>query len=205
MLGLIMPKIYYSTTSPYSAKTRMVAAQTGYAFEGVAVVTSKDPAELIAANPLGKIPALLTDDGQAVFDSPVICQFINNAAGGSLYPKNAVKRLHVLQREALADGICDCLIQYMYEIMLRPEDKRMQSTMDRQFGKAVRGLDVLCAGKLNVPTKIDAGHIATRAMIGYLNLRFAGKWEKGRAKLKRFAKAFDAKFPHLVPLLPHVS
>jgi glutathione S-transferase len=199
-----MPKLYLSTTSPYSAKALMIAAQAGYAVETVLVVTSKDPADLIAANPLGKIPALLTDDGHAVFDSPVIGQFINNAAGATLYPKNTAKRLDVLQREALADGICDCLIAYMYEVLLRPEDKRMQSIMDRQLGKALRGLDVLCAGKLNVPAKIDAGHIATRAMIGYLDLRFAGKWEKGRTKLKRFAKAFDEKFPALVPLLPHI-
>jgi glutathione S-transferase len=199
-----MPKLYVSTTSPYSAKARMVAAQAGYAFEAVFVIPSKDPEDLIAVNPLGKIPVLVTDDGQAVFDSPVICQFINNASGAALYPKNAAKRLEVLQREALADGICDCLIAYMYETMLRPEDKRMQTIMDRQFGKALRGLDALCASKLNVPTKIDAGHIATRVLIGYLDLRFAGKWEKGRTKLKRFAKAFDEKFPALVPLLPHV-
>ena len=199
-----MPKLYVSTTSPYSAKVRMIAAQAGYAVEAVLVVTSKDPEDLIAANPLGKIPALLTDDGHTVFDSPVIGQFINTALGAALYPKNAAKRLDVLQREALADGICDCLIAYMYEVLLRPEDKRIDTIMDRQLGKAMRGLDVLCAGKLTVPAKIDAGHIATRAMIGYLELRFAGKWEKGRTKLKRYAKAFDAKFPALVPLLPHV-
>jgi glutathione S-transferase len=197
-----MPKLYVSTTSPYSAKARIVAAQTGYAVETILVVPSQDPADLIAANPLGKIPALMTDDGHAVFDSPVICQFINNATGAALYPKNTAKRLDVLQREALADGICDCLIAYMYETMLRPEDKRMQAIMDRQFGKAMRGLDVLSASKLNVPSKIDAGHIATRVMIGYLDLRFAGKWEKGRTKLKRFAKVFDENFPELVPLLP---
>jgi glutathione S-transferase len=199
-----MPKIYYSPASPYSAKVRMVAAQAAYAADSVSVATAEDPADLIASNPLGKVPALMTDEGQAVFDSPVICQFINHAAGAALYPKNAVKRLDVLQREALADGICDCLIAYMYEIRLRPENMRIASIMDRQLAKAMRGLDVLCAGKLNVPSKIDAGHIATRAMIGYLELRFAGKWEKGRTKLKRFAKVFDEKFPELVPLLPRV-
>ncbi len=198
-----MPKIYYAPASPYSAKVRMVASLAGYTAESIVVATAEDPAELIASNPLGKVPALMTDDGQAVFDSPVICQFINQAAGASLYPKNAAKRLDVLQREALADGICDCLIAYMYEIRLRPENMRIQSIMDRQFAKAMRGLDVLCAGKLSVPAKIDAGHIATRAMIGYLELRFAGKWEKGRTKLKRFAKAFDAKFPDLAKLMPH--
>ncbi len=197
-----MPKIYYAPASPYSTKVRMVAALAGYDAEHIVVATAEDPAELIASNPLGKVPALMTDDGQAVFDSPVMCQFINHAAGGALYPKNAAKRLEVLQREALADGICDCLIVYMYEIRLRPENMRIQTIMDRQFGKAMRGLDVLCAGKLNVPAKVDAGHIATRAMIGYLELRFEGKWEKGRTKLKRFAKVFDEKFPELAPLLP---
>jgi glutathione S-transferase len=197
-----MPKIYYSPASPYSAKVRMAAARTGYAAEGVVVATAEDPAELIAANPLGKVPALMLDDGTSVFDSPVICQFIDAETNGGLYPKSAARRIAVLQREALADGICDCLIAYMYEIRLRPEDKRMTSIMDRQFAKAMRGADMLCAGKLNVPPRIDASHIAIRALVGYLDLRFGGKWEKGRLKLKRFAKAFDEKFPELAALAP---
>jgi glutathione S-transferase len=197
-----MPKILYSPASPYSAKVRMAAAHAGYAAESVIVVTADDPETLISANPLGKIPALVLDDGGSVFDSPVIMQFINAHTGQTLYPKNAVKRLPVLQREALADGICDCLISYMYEIRLRPEDKRMASIMDRQLKKAMRGLDTLCAGRLPVPSRIDGGHIALRAMVGYLDLRFAGKWEKGRLKLKRFAKSFDEKFPELAKLVP---
>jgi glutathione S-transferase len=198
-----MPKLYYSSASPYSAKVRMAAQRAGYAADSVIVATADDPAELIAANPLGKVPALMLEDGTAVFDSPVICQFIDAATGAGLYPKNAAKRVGVLQREALADGICDCLVACMYEIRLRPEEKRMTSIMDRQFAKAMRGLDTLCAGKLSVPAKIDAGHIAVRAMVGYLDLRFSGRWEKGRLKLRRFASAFDARFPELAVLLPN--
>ncbi|MCU0832487.1 MAG: glutathione S-transferase [Rhizobiaceae bacterium] len=197
-----MPKLFYSPASPYSAKVRMAAHHAGYAVESVIVSTADDPAELIAANPLGKIPALALDDGSSVFDSPVIMQAINGATGGGLYPKNAAKRLAVLQREALADGICDCLLACIYEVRLRPEDKRMQSVIDRQFAKAMRGLDALCAGRLPVPAKLDGGVIAVRALIGYLELRFAGKWEKGRLKLKRFAKAFDEKHPDLAGLVP---
>jgi glutathione S-transferase len=197
-----MAKLLYSPASPYSSKVRMAAAHAGYALDVVPVVAQDDPSDLIAANPLGKVPALVLDDGRAVFDSPVIMQFINAHAKASLYPKNAIKRIDVLQREALADGICDCLIAYMYEIRLRPEEKRMASIMDRQLAKAMRGLDMLCASKLSVPARIDAGHIALRAMVGYLDLRFAGKWEKGRLKLKRFAKAFDAKHPALATLAP---
>jgi glutathione S-transferase len=197
-----VPTLYTSPASPYSAKVRMAAHHAGFATEIAAVSPADNPAELIAANPLGKIPALALDDGSSVFDSPIIMQFINAATGGALYPKNAAKRLAVLQREALADGICDCLLAVIYEIRLRPEDKRMQAIMDRQFAKAMRGLDALCAGKLSVPAKLDGGTIAVRAMIGYLDLRFAGQWEKGRLKLKRFAKAFDEKHPDLAMLVP---
>jgi glutathione S-transferase len=197
-----MNTILYSPASPYSAKVRMAAAHAGFACEGRVVVTAEDPADLIAANPLGKIPALVMADGRAFFDSPVIMAVIDAEAKAGLYPKNAAKRISVMQREALADGISDCLIACMYEIRLRPEDKRMQSIIDRQFKKALRGLDALVAGRLSVPARIDAGHIAVRAMIGYLDLRFAGKWEKGRKKLQRFAAAFDARHPELAALAP---
>jgi glutathione S-transferase len=198
-----MPKLFSSPASPYSAKVRMAAVHAGFALDVVPVIATEDPAALHHANPLGKVPTLVLDDGAAIYDSRVITQFINSHGNGALFPKNALKRLATLQREALADGICDCLIAYMYEIRLRPEDKRMASIMDRQLAKAMRGLDALCAGKLPVPARIDCGHIAVRAMIGYLDLRFAGKWEKGRGKLKRFAAAFDAKFPELARQLPH--
>jgi glutathione S-transferase len=198
-----MNTILYSPASPYSAKVRMAAAHAGFAAEGKVVVTADDPADLIDANPLGKIPALVMADGRTFFDSPVIMAVIDAEAKAALYPKNAIKRISVMQREALADGICDCLIAYMYEIRLRPEGMRMQAIMDRQLKKALRGLDALCAAKLTAPAKIDAGHIAVRAMIGYLDLRFAGKWEKGRKKLQRFAAAFDARHPELAKLAPH--
>ena len=198
-----MPKILISPSSPYSAKVRMAARYAGFAFESVAVDTTAEPAQLISSNPLGKIPVLITDDGEAVFDSRAITQYVNRETRNALFPRNAAKRLEAERLEALADGICDCLLAHVYERRSRPEEKVHQDWLDKQWAKAVRALDTLNANPPKLPKKITAGQIALRACLGYLALRFPGKWERGRAKLVRWAKRFDEKFPELVEFVPH--
>ncbi|NGN40763.1 glutathione S-transferase [Mesorhizobium sp. CGMCC 1.15528] len=197
-----MPKILYAPASPYSAKVRMAAAYAGIALEGVLTDTNAEPAELIAANPLGKIPALVTDDGEAVFDSRAITQYLNRVSGNALFPRNPAKRLEAERLEALADGLCDCLLAHVYERRFRPEEKVHAPWLDKQWSKVVRALDVLNANPPKLPKKITAGQIALRATLGYMDLRFAGKWERGHARLKRWAARFDEKFPELKPYLP---
>jgi glutathione S-transferase len=197
-----MPRILYSPASPYSAKVRMAAAYAGIPCEAVVVDTNADPALLTDANPLGKIPALITDEGEAVFDSRAITQYLNRLSGNALFPRNAAKRLEAERLEALADGIADCLLAHVYERRFRPEEKIHQPWLDRQWSKVERSLDHVVANTPKLPTKITAGHIALRALLGYLALRFDGKWEKGRSKLVRWAKKFDAKFPELAALVP---
>ena len=172
------------------------------AAQAVIVDTNLRPPELIQANPLGKIPTLLTDDGDAVFDSRAITQHLNRVSGGALFPRNAVKRGEAERLEALADGICDCLLAHVYERRSRPEEKWHQPWLDKQWGKAAAALDHLMAATPKLPRKPTAGHIVLRATLGYLDLRFPGQWERGRTKLKRWATRFDEKFPELVPYLP---
>ena len=198
-----MPKILISPSSPYSAKVRMAARYAGFAFESVAVDTTAEPAQLVSSNPLGKIPVLITDDGEAVFDSRAITQYVNRETRNALFPRNAAKRLEAERLEALADGICDCLLAHVYERRSRPEEKVHQEWLDKQWAKAIRALDTLNANPPKLPKKITAGQIALRACLGYLALRFPGKWERGRAKLVRWAKRFDEKFPELVEFVPH--
>ena len=193
-----MPKLLYSSTSPYSAKVRMAAAYAGIALEKVTVDTGSDPALLVDANPLGKIPTLITDDGVTVYDSRVITQYLNRISGNKLFPRNPARRLEAETLEALADGICDCLLTMVYERRQRPEEKLHQPWLDRQWSKVERGLDRLAAAPPKLPKRITAGQIAVRAMISYLDLRYAGKWEKGRAKLRRWAAKFDERWPELV-------
>lgn len=196
-----MPKLLYSPASPYSAKVRMAAHYAGIALEEVTVETGPQPEELISVNPLGKIPVLVDNDGFGIFDSRVIIQHLNRESGGKLFPRNPAKRLHAERLEALADGICDVLLAHVYERRMRPEEKVHEPWLERQWSKAVRGLDALCADMPKLPQKITAGHIALRATVGYLDLRFAGKWERGRTKLKRWAARFDDRFPELAKLV----
>lgn len=198
-----MAVILYSPASPYSAKVRMAAAWSGLDIEARIVNTAEQPAGLIAANPLGKIPVLVTDEGDGIFDSRVITQHLNRLSGGALFPRKADKRLKAERLEALADGICDCLLAHVYERRSRPAEKVHQPWLDAQWQKATRALDHLEADMPKLGKKPDAGQIALRATLGYLALRFEGQWERGRPKLKRWAKRFDERFPALAALLPH--
>jgi glutathione S-transferase len=197
-----MPKIFVSSTSPYSCKVRMAAAHLGLDVEAVAIDTAKPTEEFLKANPLGKIPTFVSDDGDVVFDSRAITQYLNRQSGNKLFPRNPAKRLEAERLEALADGICDCALAYTYELRLRPEEKIHQPWLDRQWIKVARALDMLNAEPPKLGSKIHAGHIALRAALGYLELRFAGKWEKGRSRLTRWMARFDAKFPDLKAMVP---
>lgn len=197
-----MPKILYSPASPYSAKVRMAAAYAGVAVEPVIVDTNAEPALLIDNNPLGKIPVLLTDEGESIFDSRAITQYLNRISGNALFPRKAARRTEAEGLEALADGLSDCLLAHVYERRFRPEEKVEQSWLDKQWSKSERALDHLAANPPKLPKKITAGHIALRAALGYLELRFSGKWERKRSKLVRWVKRFDEKFPELAELAP---
>ena len=197
-----MPKLLYAPASPYSAKVRMAAAYAGIAIEGALTQTADQPAELIGANPLGKIPTLLLDDGRVIFDSRAITQYLNRESKNALFPRNPDRRTEAEMMEALADGICDCALAIVYERRMRPEEKVHQEWIDGQWRKIARALDHLNANPPKLPKKITAGQIAVRAMLGYLSLRFAGQWERGRGRLTRWAARFDEKFPELKSSLP---
>jgi glutathione S-transferase len=179
----------------------MAATHGQVPFEATIVDTNANPPELISQNPLGKIPVLVTEDG-AIFDSRAITQHLNRLSGNALYPRNAEKRAETERLEALSDGICDCLIAHVYERRFRPQEKVHQPWLDRQWEKVTRSLDHLVTATPKLPKKPTAGHIAMRAMLGYLALRFPGQWERGRAKLTRWAARFDERFPELAALLP---
>lgn len=197
-----MPIVFYSPASPYSTKVRMAAKWCDIAVESKAVDTNAEPAELLAANPLGKIPTLLTDDGESIYDSRAITQYLNRASGNALFPRNPQKRMETERLEALSDGLCDCLLLIVYERRFRPEEMVYQPWIDKQWSKVVRVLDLLNENPPKLTKKTNGGQIALRTALGYLQLRFDGKWERGRSKLTRWAKRFDERFPELAEMLP---
>ncbi|VVT16191.1 glutathione S-transferase family protein [Rhizobium sp. EC-SD404] len=195
-------RILVSPASPYSAKVRMAATYAGLPFESVLTDTNAEPAELVGNNPLGKIPLLLTDIGGAVFDSRAIMQFIDRETGRKLYPRNPAKRTDVDVLEALCDGTCDCLLAMVYERRFRPEEKVHQEWIDKQWKKVERALDHLEANMPRTTKTLHGGHFALAALLGYLSLRFEGKWERGRPKLKNFPKKFETFFADYARLKP---
>ena len=197
-----MPKLLYASASPYSSKVRMAAVYAGIAIDLVPVKTEDKPAELISANPLGKIPVLVLDDGRSVYDSRAITQHLNRLSKNALFPRNPDKRLDAEVLEALADGICDCALSMVYERRTRPEAMVYQPWLDRQWSKIAAALDLINANPPKLPKKITAGHLALRSTLGYLALRFSGQWEKGRGRLVRWAARFDEKFPQLKGCVP---
>ena len=197
-----MPKLLYASASPYSSKVRMAAVYAGIAIDLVPVKTEDKPAELISANPLGKIPVLVLEDGRSIHDSRAITQHLNRLSKNTLFPRNPDKRLDAEVLEALADGICDCALSMVYERRTRPEAMVHQPWLDRQWAKIAAALDLINANPPKLPKKITAGHMALRACLGYLALRFSGQWEKGRSRLVRWAARFDEKFPELKGSVP---
>lgn len=195
-------KLLFAPASPYSSKVRMAARHLGIELEDVRVNTAENPPELLDANPLGKIPTLITDNGTAIFDSRAIMHYLHRHSDKQLYPKKDEKRTEAEVLEALADGICDSLLAIVYEKRFRPPELVSQDVIDRHWAKINRSLDHLDKHLPKIGKKLHGGHFALAATLGYLMLRFPGEWENGRAALTewpaKFAKHFEP-YPALRP------
>ena len=192
-------KLLFAPASPFASKCRMAAARLKLDVEEVFADATNQAPELLDANPLGKIPCLLDED-EAIFDSRVITRYLNVKGKGSLYPRD--ERWSAPRMEALADGICDAAVAYQYELRFRPEEKVEQSWLDRQWAKVTRGIG---AAKKDLPPStgdIDAGSLSLAAALGYLDLRFAGKWQEGNGVVLDWQTRFDGHHPELAALKP---
>lgn len=189
-------KLLYSPASPYAAKVRMAARYLGIQISEVKIDTNTNPPELIDNNPLGKIPVLIRDGEPPIYDSIAIMHYLDRQGGGQLYPKKDAKRTDVEVLEALCDGIMDCLLAIMYERRFHPEEKIHQPWIDKQWEKVVRGLDYLEKNLPKTGKKLNGGHFALAALIGYLDLRFNGQWAEGRPELASWPDIFSKRFSH---------
>jgi glutathione S-transferase len=146
-------------------------------------IKTTDPV-LAAANPLGKVPTLLTDDGVALFDSPVICEYLDSIGDApKLFPPPGPARWTALRQQALADGILDASQPRRREIGL-PQDQGRIDWIAMQAGKVVRSLDVLEAEADSLGGLLTIGEITIGCALGYLDFRFAHEpWRDGHPKL----------------------
>jgi glutathione S-transferase len=199
-------KLFGSATSPFARKAAVVLSEAGLA-DQVEVVhvagNAVDPGTMpVDVNPLGKIPALLCDDGRTIYDSVVICRYLAELAMPQLYPTGPAL-WDSLTLEATADGIMDASVLMVYEMRLRPEELRFPPWVEGQWAKIARTLDVVeqrWMPRLTGP--LDIGQIAMGCALGHLDLRHDARgWRDGRPRLAAWFARF-AQRPAMVATHP---
>ena len=195
-----MMKLLSNPLSPYGRKVKIAAAMKGLESKIEAVGIDTNPADnpqINKANPLAKIPALIAEDGMVLFDSHVVCEYLDSLAPSPvLFPKSGRERWETLVLGSLADGILDAALLLVYEKRFRPEDKWHAPWQQRQQAKIDRALDQLEKAPPAWGSSPDYGHLTLACGLGYLDFRHEGKWRAGHpqlvAWLDRFAKAVPA-------------
>lgn len=195
-----------SPASPFGRKVKMALIVTGL-IDRVNVVNADtvDPSDSIRQqNPLGKIPALVLEDGSAVFDSRVIIDYLDEFEGGHTLVPTGAQRIAALRQQALADGLMDAAILQMYEKRFRPAEHHVQSWLDHQQGKVDRALDLM-EQQLSTPRHATPhiGEIAQAAALGYLDFRFAGAWRQTHPLLVAWMRDFAQSVPAYEQTTPH--
>jgi len=195
-------KLRYSTTSPFVRKVHVCAIETGQADKIELVKTNTaDPASGLGKdNPLNKVPALALDDGSTLYDSRVICEYLDSVSGGKMFPPAGPARWTALRRQALADGMADAAVLRMMETR-RPEAQRSADWDKRQKLKVSQGVDALEADHLG--PQLDIGTLTVAIVLDYLDFRFKHEdWRKDHPKLAAWHKTFSER-ASLKKTLPH--
>ena len=188
-----------SPSSPFGRKVKMATYILGLDDQVTPVLTDTlDPNDSICeVNPLGKIPAL-EDDGTTYYDSRVIMEYLDaKAGGGKIIPASGPARFEALTRAALMDGILDAAILVIYERRMRPEDKYVESVVERQRGKIIRGLEVIAANNPSYGNGAmpDIGEIGLACVLDYLDFRKQVNWRDHAPNLASWIADFAAAVP----------
>lgn len=185
-------KLFYAANSPYVRKVMMVLHETRQVplVELVGASGSpRDPGTMpISQNPLGKLPTLVRDNGPALYDSRVICRYLDDLGKGGLYPEGAAL-WDALTLEATGDGIADAALLMVYEERERPAPMRDAGWVEGQWSKIARACDILESRWMaHLHGPFDIGQISVLAALGYVDLRHGGRdWRAGRPALAAWA------------------
>lgn len=199
-------RLYHSPTTPFGRKVMVLILEAGLVDQVKVQEVSGTPllpgSMPIDRNPLGKIPALERNDGGVIYDSRVICRYLDDLSGASLYP-DVPYLWETLTLEATADGILEAALSMVYEVRIRPEDKRFPEWIEGQWSKIARALDSIEATWIaHMDGPLDMAHIAVGCALSYLDFRLADRhWREGRPKLAAWEARF-AKRPSMLATKP---
>ena len=203
-------KLIGNFTSPFVRKVRIVAAEKRMEYEWELAMPWEPDSQVSQHNPLGKIPVLILDDGTTLFDSRVICEFLDNVSPiAKLLPQGNRERVEVKCWEALCDGIMEAGILARLELNRKRKSERSQAWIDRQMAKVQRGLDAMeadlakAAGHWSCGNHFTLADVAIAACTGFLDFRYPDlDWRADRPHLAKLAARL-AERPSVAETVPH--
>jgi len=190
-------KLLYQTHSPYARKALVFAHEAGLADSLEVVPHETSPTlrneEVFAHNPLGKVPVLICPGGPTLFDSDVICAYLDTQHGGPrLIPVDGVARWQALQVQAIVQGLADTGIALRWETVRRPPQLRYPPLADGYARKLIASYDWL-ERELSVATPVHVGHIALATALSWLEFRQLPTFRNGRPRLTAWFDAFESR------------
>jgi len=199
-------KIFFSPASPFVRKCMVVAYETGLAGRIEKLPSAAHPVNrdrnIVAVNPLGQVPTFFTDEGQPIYDSRVICEYLDHLAQGGIFPPASAQRWRALSEQSLADGILDAALLARYEAVVRPAQAQWDDWTRGQMDKIASALDYFEDAIRDRAGQVDIGTITLGCALGYLDFRFPDyDWRAGRGRLAAWFADFNQR-PSMQQTLP---
>ena len=194
-------KLYTNPASPFGRKCRVIARELGMKLEEINISPFQDP-NMRKINPLGKIPALVLDDGSVLFDSPVICEYLNDAGGGKFFPgmnifKHNSGRWKALGLQALGDGLADATVAW---VLMGREEQVPEKARARQMETILAALAAL--EKVKFAKDPTIGEISVACALGYMELRLTDlDWRASHPNLSGWYAQF-CEYPSMKDTAP---
>jgi glutathione S-transferase len=190
-------KMIFSPASPFVRKVSVTAAELGLSIEhlpSVAGPVERDQT-IIPQNPLGQVPTFVADDGTVLYDSRVICEYLDaQAGGGRIFPASGPARWRTLVEQSLGDGLLGAALLARYETVLRPEALRWDGWYNGQMDKVRTALEAMQDKAPELGERVDIGTITMGCALGYLDFRYPDMpWREGRTALAEWYARFGAR------------
>jgi len=197
-------KLYGSLTSPYVRKVRILIREKNLACEFVVADAWAADSPIPALNPLGKVPALALDNGDVLFDSPVIVEYLDSLKAPALLPVSGVARWETLRWQALADGMLDATVSRLFELR-RPAEQQSAENVRRQEDKIARSIEYteqrLSRESWLMENRFTLADLVMAVALEYIDFRYPHNWRGRHARLAQWLAGVSAR-PSMIETRP---